>query len=62
MHWGYCYTYTLTEGMARISDAAEVNALACRRSDTRPATTPPMQCSMCIKHSKMHIHQNVEFD
>ena len=33
---------TLTEGMAKISDAADVNALACRRSDTRPATTPPV--------------------
>ena len=45
----------LTEGMASISDAAEVNALACRRSDTSPATTPPVQCSvhMYIKHSKM---------
>ena len=28
--------------MARTSDAADVNALACRRSDTRPATAPPV--------------------
>ena len=35
-------THTLTEGMAKISDAADVNARACRRSDTKPATAPPV--------------------
>ena len=46
LQWLVLYTYayylTLTDGMAKISDAADVNALACRRSDTRPATTPPV--------------------
>ena len=39
---------TLTEGMAKISDAADVNALACRRSDVRPATTPPVY--VCVQY------------
>lgn len=37
----------LTEGMAKISDAAEVNALACKRSDTKPATAPPTRMHIC---------------
>ena len=44
--------YTLTEGMERYSDAVEVNALALSRSDTRPASMPPVQhvypWNMCI--------------
>ena len=36
------YMHILTEGMARYSDAVDVNALAFSTSDTRPASIPPV--------------------
>jgi len=32
----------LTEGMAKVSDVTDVTALACNKSDTKPAIMLPM--------------------
>ena len=50
-HVLYMYSYgdqPLTDGMERYSDAVDVNALAFRISDTRPASIPPVMFEVCI--------------